>query len=187
MLWAEPHVRTESDDRVASADRPAVREARLALLAIDLAGYTRGVASMPALEVAAFLDRFYATCHATVVRAGGRVVKFMGDACFAVFPQDRCADAVEAVLALAHDRAAWANPWGMSLGANLHLGVVAEGEIGPADARRYDVVGAAVNHLFRMGGGAGVRVSEPVYLELPDERRSAFQKDAATATYTLAT
>jgi hypothetical protein len=51
----------------------------------------------------------------------------------------------------------------VELAANLHLAVVADGELGPDDDRRRDVVGNRVNHLFSMGGGPGVRISEPVY------------------------
>jgi class 3 adenylate cyclase len=71
-------------------------------------------------------------------------------------------------------------------GVNVHLAVVAEGDLGAGADRRYDVVGAAVNHLFRMGGGPGVRISEPVYQRLPGERRAPWRRQEPPATYTLA-
>ncbi|MBI3183051.1 MAG: hypothetical protein HYZ28_13015 [Myxococcales bacterium] len=73
----------------------------------------------------------------------------------------------------------------VELGANLHLAVVAEGEFGPDDDRRYDVLGSGVNHLFLMGGGAGIRISEPVYRQLPNERRKGWRKNRPPATYTF--
>src|SRR6185503_14055726 len=77
------------------------QEIRLVLAGIDLAGFTRAAARLSALEVAALLDRHYAACSEVVTAAGGRVVKFMGDGCFAVFPEERCAEAVAAIVAFA--------------------------------------------------------------------------------------
>jgi hypothetical protein len=36
-----------------------------------------------------------------------------------------------------------------------------------------------------MGGGTGVRISEPVYRRLPDDRRGRWQKQKPPATYTF--
>jgi class 3 adenylate cyclase len=122
-----------------------------------------------------------------VTTRDGRVVKFMGDACFAVFPEDRALSAVDAALAVTHglDKVC-SSGLRFGVGANVHMATVAEGELGAESDRRYDVVGAGVNHLFRMGGGAGVRITEPVYRQLPNERRGAWRKQKPPATYVLA-
>jgi len=169
-----------------SAGAPArICEVKRVLSVIDLAGFTRAANRAPALAIAEFLDRYYGACAEAVVSAGGRVVKYMGDACFAVFPEERCADAVAAVVSLSKNTRAFDNSWGLRFGANVHLGTVAEGELGPPGDRRYDVLGAEVNHLFRMGGGSGIRLSEPVYRQLPNERRGAWHKDKPPATYRM--
>ena len=113
----------------------------------------------------------------------------MGDACLATFPDDRCVDAVDAAVELARAIEPIRARHGMrvEVGANVHLAVVAEGEFGPDDDRRYDVLGSGVNHLFLMGAGPGVRVSEPVYRQLPNERRGAFSRQRPPATYALRT
>jgi adenylate cyclase len=163
-----------------------IREVKLALVALDLAGYTRAAMHYEALELATRLDDFYCRSAATIARHGGRVVKFMGDACFAVFSEERCVEAVEAALALRHEiEGARGSVLGLSLGANVHLAQVAEGELGPEGGRRYDVLGSGVNYLFRMGGGPGVRISEPVYRRLPNERRGGWDKHKPPATYVL--
>jgi class 3 adenylate cyclase len=77
------------------------------------------------------------------------------------------------------------NPWGLRFGANIHLGTVAEGEIGPEVDRRYDVFGAEVNHLFRLGGGAGIRLTEPVYRRLPNDARGLWEKHKPPAVYSM--
>jgi hypothetical protein len=40
-------------------------------------------------------------------------------------------------------------------------------------------VGSGVNHLFRMGGGTGIHISEPVYRQLPNAPRRMAQGSAA--------
>ena len=155
------------------------RETKLVLLAADLAGYARATAHMGPLEVAAFLAGWYRSIEAILGRHGGRVVKYMGDGCLATFPAGGCVAAVDAAAELqASDRGAL---HGLTVGVKLHLGMVAEGEVG-AD-RRYDVFGSAVNDLFRMGGAGRVLISEPVYRELPEEHRGRWQEQPGSATY----
>jgi adenylate cyclase len=155
---------------------------KLVLFAADLAGYTRTVATRDAIAVAQLLDRYYVEVARIVERHGGRTVKFMGDGCFAVFPEERCLDAVDAAHALL---ALDLGEPGLRMGVAIHLAQVASGELGPPGARRFDVVGAGVNHLFRMGRGAGMRISEPVYRRLPNERRGRWRKDEPPASYEL--
>jgi len=164
-----------------------VVERELALLTVDLTGFTRAAATARALDLATFLDTYYRLCSVAVTRHHGRVVKFMGDACFAVFSEAHCASAVDCALDLQRDachlKGVYARP--PSLGSNIHLAVVADGEIGAEHDRRYDVFGEAVNHLFRMGGGAGIRISESVYRSLPHDRRGPWRKQRPPATYVL--
>jgi adenylate cyclase len=160
------------------------REATLVLLAADLAGFTRAVAALPPVALAGFLDGYYRRAGASVAHHGGRVVKFMGDACFAVFPEERCAAAVDCAVELATQTAPLGDS-ALTPGVNVHLASVAEGELGDGSDRRYDVVGAGVNQLFRMGSGAGLRISEAVYGRLPEDRRSAWKRQAAPAMYVL--
>lgn len=161
-----------------------MRETKLVLLAADLAGYTKACAHLDALSIAQFLDRWYRQASPIVTSRGGRVVKFIGDGLFAVFPAEAARAAVDTASALRAGLAALrGDEWRVDLGANIHLAIVAEGEVGPDD--RYDVFGSGVNHLFRMGGGPGIRISEPVYRQLPNEARGQWNKVKPPATYTL--
>ena len=162
-----------------------MQEAKLVLLAADLAGYARASSHEDALSIASFLDRWYRAA-ATAIRArGGRVVKFMGDGVLAVFSETSAVAAVETATDLRAQLPALRGSWRVDLGVNVHLAIVAEGELGPDDDRRYDVLGSGVNHLFLMGGGAGIRISEPVFRQLPAERRDAWAKHRPPATYSL--
>jgi len=162
-------------------------EKKLVLLAADLAGYTRATAGLDALAVAELVTDWYARCNRVVAKHGGRIVKFMGDACFATFVEERAVDAVDAAVTLADEACSLARARGVrvEVGTNIHLAVVAEGDVEVGGERRRDIFGSAVNHLFRMGSGPGVRISEPVYRQLPNDRRSPWSKDKPPATYGL--
>jgi adenylate cyclase len=163
------------------------RETKLVLVVADLAGYARATASLDALAVAALLDDWYRRASPIVRARGGRVVKYIGDACLATFPDEKCGDAVDAVVELERDlgRFCAERRVKLELGASVHVAVVAEGELGPDDDARYDVLGSGVNHLFTMGRGPGIRISEPVYRRLPSERRGPWMKNHPPATYAL--
>lgn len=162
-------------------------ETKLCLLTADLAGFARACANESALAIATFLDRWYRQSAPIITTRGGRIVKFMGDAVLAVFPETAVLQAVDAASALREAAGALRaeTRWRVDLGVNIHLAIVAEGEVGPDGDRRYDVFGSGVNHVFVMGGGPGVRISEPVYRQLPSELRGAWAKQRPPATYTL--
>jgi class 3 adenylate cyclase len=143
-----------------------MREVTRCLLAADLAGFARASADRPPLEIAAFLDDWYRRCAPIITSRGGRIVKFMGDAVLAVFPEDAARPAVECAQALRDEPLQWP----VELGANVHAATIAEGEIGPES--RYDIFGSGVNQVFMMGGGAGIRVSERIHGQLTDELRA---------------
>lgn len=162
----------------------AFRERSLVIALTDLAHFTSAVAGRSAVEIAEIVDRHYHDVAAAASGHGGRVVKLMGDGCLSVFPAERAVDAVDAVVEIEQRVAAAAGESGLDLelGANVHLSVVAEGEFGPDGV--YDVMGAGVIHTFRMGGGPGIRISEPVYRKLPNDRRGRWSKYQPPATYT---
>lgn len=161
----------------------AFRECQLVALMVDLARFTNAVAGMDALEIAALIDRFYTTADRTINQHDGRVVKYLGDGCLAVFPSDRAVDAVDCVeklRSLVNELGSDLNV-DLELGANIHLCTVVEGEFGTEGI--YDIVGTGVIHTFRMGSGPGLRISEPVYRKLPSARRGSWTKYQPPATY----
>jgi adenylate cyclase len=161
-----------------------IRESKLVLLAADLAGYARASASLDALVIARFLDGWYGDCAQAIKPRGGRIVKFMGDAVLAVFPEDHALAAVEAASDLRARCAGLA--WQVDVGVNVHTAIVAEGELGPDGDRRYDVLGSGVNDLFLMGAAAGIRITEAIYRQLPAEQHAHWQAGKTIGTYTRA-
>jgi class 3 adenylate cyclase len=151
---------------------------------VDLARFTQSVAGLELVEIASLVDAFYRATGEVVRGHGGRTVKFVGDGCLAVFEPEQALQAlaaVEELRARVHVIGTERNV-DLDLGANVHLSTVAEGHLG--EPGTYDVVGMGVVHAFRMGGGPGVRISEPVYRRLPSDRRSAWRKHQPPATYT---
>jgi adenylate cyclase len=162
-------------------------ERTLVMVLADLAGFTRAVAHLRAIEIATVIDRFYALCGEKVAAWGGRVVKFSGDNCLAVFAVEGARDAVAFAVELRAAVSSMAVQDGLDLdlGANIHLATVATGSFGSGSAPTEDVVGVGVIHTYRMGAGPGIRISEPVYRKLPNDERGSWRKHQPPATYTL--
>jgi len=160
-------------------------ERTLVMVLADLAGFTRAVGHLSALEIATVVDRFYVICGEQVESRGGRVVKFSGDNCLAVFEADHARDAVSFAIALRSAVGALAVETGLTLdvGANVHLATVAAGRFGRGFAATDDVIGMGVVHTYRMGAGPGIRISERVYRALPSAERTAWHKRQPPATY----
>jgi class 3 adenylate cyclase len=165
----------------ASAD---LRERQLAMVVVDLARFTQAVAGLDLRGLASIVAAFYRTAADVVSQHGGRVVKFVGDGCLAVFEPDDVLQALELTEELrSRVRALGAeHNLDLDLGANVHVSTVAEGAFGLGGA--YEIVGMGVIHVFRMGGGPGTRISEPVYRRLPSGRRSPWRKRQSPAIYT---
>lgn len=155
------------------------------IIVADLTHFTALARDRDDMETAAFLDAFYLHCENAIGTAGGRIVKFMGDACLAVFDGEAAENAIDAVLALREHVNALAATVGlpMELGANIHRDTIVEGEFGPAGKTAFDVVGKGVNTTFLLGRGAGIRLSEPMYRQLPSHRRSPWKKRQFPTTY----
>ena len=160
-------------------------ERKLVILVVDLAGTTRLISQMDAGELAELINTFFAACGDAVTAHGGRIVTFLGDGCLAVFPEGAGVDAIDAAADLRNAMNDIGKEFDVSLelGVNVHQAIVAEGDYEPDG--RYNVMGTGVVHTFRMGAGPGMRISEPVYRQLPNERRGAWKKQQPPATYTF--
>ncbi len=159
----------------------------LGIIVCDLAGWTKASRRNDDLDLIEFLDAYYRLCHAELSARGARVIKFMGDSCMAIVEPDKLAPLVADLPALHQRIEALGEQHRMPLrpGSNVHLAEVAAGEMGPAGHRRFDIIGSGVNHVFLMGGGPGIRISEPVYRQLPNQARGSWNKYRPPATYSF--
>ena len=170
---------------VSDSSPPKFAERKRVLLVVDLAGSARLVARFDAVRLAELIDAFYAACGRVITAHGGKIVKFIGDGCLAVFDEEAGPEAVTTALELRGAVADALRQFDIEaeLGVNIHQAVVAEGNFGPDE--QYDITGTGVFHVFRMGAGPGIRISEPVYRQLPSGERSPWNKQRPPATYTF--
>ena len=159
------------------------RERSLVMVLVDLARFTSAIAELSLRETTTLLDAFYRAAEDVVSQSGGRVVKFVGDGCLAAFEPDQVLRALEAVDAISERVATIGAERGVPLqvGANVHMANVAEVSLGSTSTA--ELVGIGVVHTYRMGGGPGVRISEPVYRKLPSADRTPWQKHQPPAVY----
>jgi adenylate cyclase len=145
-------------------------------------------------EFLRILNEFFDCMAGAVIRHGGEVLRFIGDAALAIFPIDQsvvggdqdhanaCARALEAAADAAekiHRRNVEAAAGGgrsMDFGIGLHIGDVTYGNIGTDSRLEFTVIGAAVNEAARIEGlcktaGEAVLVSAEFVRQHPGSYR----------------
>lgn len=180
------------------SDRAAVPAASRSALPADCETQTLGVAFFDLsrmaewtspdedARVASFFQAFYALAAKHLKPAGGRIVKFMGDAGLVVFPQESVEQCVFALAELAREARERALGSGLDayLNVNVHVGPVLAGAFGPPGDERFDVIGKTVNIAARLGR-RGITLSQQAFRCLSPEGRQRFQKIAPPTTYRL--
>lgn len=150
-LEAEGGVRMGGDEQI------------VAILLIDVRGFTAMAERLPPAEVVKTLNDYFTHMVGGIFEHGGSLDKFMGDAILAVFgaplPEDeRAPAAVRCALALrerlaAHnaERAARKEP-PLATVSCVHYGRVVRGWLGSEDRPEYTVIGDTVNAASRLEG-----------------------------------
>ena len=160
-------------------------ETSLLIAFADLTRFMRESARRSDLQLAEVLDGFYARVAARVNAAGGRVVKFIGDAAFVVFPEDRADEGVRALLGLREEIDRWIREehgWESRLVVKLHFGTAVAGPFGPPGEAFLDVVGRAVNVAATLPS-QGFALSAPAFRKLAPETRRRFKRHVPPITY----
>ena len=136
--------------------------------------------------VAGFFQEFYLLAAGRIEAAGGRIVKFMGDAGLAVWPDESVERGIFALADLAREAREGARKYGLDtyLNVNVHVGPVIAGSFGPAGAERFDVIGKTVNVAARLGR-RGLTLSPQAFRRLGPEARHRFAKITPPVTYRL--
>ncbi len=145
----------------------------------DLTRFMANSRSAADAALAELLDGYYRHAHGLVEAAGGRVVKFMGDAFLPVWPEAGAGDGVEALPALKRDIDAWwaAKGWDSRVVFKAHFGRAVIGPFG-ADAR-FDVIGNEVNVAATLPART-VSLSAEAF-PAPRERQAACVQEAQRA------
>jgi len=148
----------------------------------DLTRFMVNSRSTPDASLAELLDAYYQRAEGLVSAAGGRVVKFMGDAFLAVWPEARAGDGVEGLPALKRDIDAWwaGKGWDSRVVLKAHFGRAVIGPFG-RDAR-FDVIGNEVNVAATLPART-VSLSAEAFRRLENGKRRAFRKHTAPVMY----
>jgi len=165
-------------------DPSARAEVPLLIAFSDLHGYTMHALRTPDAEVAETMDELYRRVANRVEAAGGRVVKFIGDAALMVFPEGAADDGVVALLALKREIEQWlaSDGWNARMVVKVHFGTVIAGPFGVGENRRFDVIGRAVNTAARLDS-RGFAMSPEAFRKLAPETRKHFKKHTPPVTY----
>lgn len=169
------------------------REQRVAVLFVDLVGFTRYASKRQAQEVIATLRLFHGRMEACVFRNDGTLDKYLGDGLMATFgtpftqPDDvaramRCAqDMLEAMDRLNAEWAA-AGREALRISIGLHVGPVAVGDIG-SNRLEFAVIGNTVNIASRLEAltrslGTRLVISDAACEVLDEDMRHGLRKVA---------
>ncbi len=146
--------------------------------------FTAQIDRLEDAEVARVMAAYYALAGSAIRAAGGRVVKFIGDATLAVFADGHVDAGVLAMLKLkdVSDRFMAEQGWDCRLVAKAHFGPVAAGNFGADDDRRYDILGKTVNITVRLES-QGVALSAEAFRQLGPDVRKRFKKHTPPMTY----
>lgn len=134
------------------------QEREAAILMTDVRGFTRSSGAFAAKELVRHLNDLLAAQTDVVIRHGGDVDKFMGDAVLAVFmghPDnlERAVTCGREILSRVQVKVRdW--PEGWSLGAAVHHGTVVVGAVGSSARRDFTVIGHTVNQTAHLCAAA---------------------------------
>jgi adenylate cyclase len=149
---------------------------------MDIQGFNKASERLgDPLAVFGFLDDWAAVVAGVIEAGGGKVIKYIGDACLSVFPEGSADAGVRALLRAKADSERFFADRGIPtrLRVSCHFGEVAIGPFGPAGAKRLDVMGDAVNvaaTIDRADRGGRMTISPQAFRQLEPETRKLFKK-----------
>ena len=159
-------------------------EMELLVAFTDLNNFLNATSRLSDLKTFGILSEFAELTGVVVERAGGTVVKFLGDGALIVFPIETVDDGVNALMELKDKTAAWATAQELkvSLRISAHCGKVAVGPLGTRNEKRVDVFGSVVNTAFTLPG-RGTSITPQVFRQLSSSTRKKFKKHTPPVRY----
>jgi len=135
-------------------------------------------------RVAEVMDTYYELVSSRVREAGGRVVKFMGDAALIVFAEEDADRGTVALLDLKGevDSHFAALGWQCRLVVKVHFGTVVAGPYGARGEKRFDLLGRNVNVAATLPA-RDVALSAEAFRKLAPDTRKRFKKHTPPIVY----
>jgi class 3 adenylate cyclase len=127
------------------------------------------------------LNEFAKTILGLVEKTSGHVVKFIGDACLLVFPEESVDEGVLAVMEIRKqcEELFTRRSIPTALRINIHFGEVAIGLLGDEKHARIDIMGDSVNVAATLGRGehrGKILISPQTFRKLSPGTRKLFHK-----------
>lgn len=143
------------------ADDAAGVERRLAVMFLDLKGFTGLSEKRLPYDVVFLLNRFFGAIGAAIASEGGWIDKYMGDGLLAVFGREvgleagaraalRAAHRIDLALEALNSQLAAEGGGSIGVGIGIHAGPLVIGRIGHPDSAAITVIGATVNLASRL-------------------------------------
>jgi adenylate cyclase len=159
--YFSPHFAAMLADR----DEPlgAVRRQTVAVLFVDIVGFTRMAEGMPPEAVVTMLRHYHDRMTGQIFACGGSVEKYIGDEIFAIFgvpepsPDDaanalKCAQMMLASLEIWNGERQARGEASLAIGIGLHHGPAVLGDVGSGQSLSFTVIGDTVNTASRLQG-----------------------------------
>lgn len=150
-------------DLLAESDEPLgpVRRQAVAVLFVDIVGFTRMAEAMTPEAVVAMLREFHERMANQIFACGGTIEKYIGDEIFAVFglpttsPHDaanalRCAALMLKELGSWNEERAQREKLPLAIGIGLNYGPAVLGDVGTEQSLSFTVIGDTVNVASRL-------------------------------------
>ncbi|WP_299352265.1 adenylate/guanylate cyclase domain-containing protein [uncultured Shimia sp.] len=149
-----------ADGQRARAHESLGQERRLAILFLDMRGFTARTTGQLPYDVVFLLNRFFDAIVPSITGVGGTVDKYLGDGLLALFELDTEEESANAALQAAAGISSALEIFNKSLdaegsdnvriGIGLHLGDLVLGEIGAAENAPRTIIGDTVNAASRL-------------------------------------
>ena len=156
----------------------------LTILFCDIKGFTPFSESLSAYDVIFILNRYFSIMREVIIRHGGEVNNYIGDAVMAIFglkeSRQQSLRAVSASVEMLKEmdqfksylKKAYGRDFDIRVG--VHYGEVISGSVGSGDDRKLTVIGDAVNIASRIEAinkeaGTRLLISETVYDQVKDK------------------
>ena len=148
-------------DLLAESDEPLgpVRRQTVAVLFVDIVGFTRMAEAMPPEAVVAMLREFHQRMAGQIFACGGTIEKYIGDEIFAVFglPTPSPHDALNALRCaglMLKELASWNETrvaqGELPVGIGINYGPAVIGDVGGGQSLSFTVIGDTVNIASRL-------------------------------------
>ncbi|HSI87019.1 MAG: adenylate/guanylate cyclase domain-containing protein [Candidatus Methylacidiphilales bacterium] len=150
----------------------------------DLTAYVRYAKSVPESEIFTMLSGYYELVGDIVGGAGGKVIKFMGDAALIYYPENAVDAGVISLLKLQENGDKYLEDKGIVCRHHIraHFGEIVIGELGVRNDKRLDILGSTVNAMFMLKA-TGFAITPEVFRKLSPETRKSFKKHTPPVTY----